>query len=281
LSAFEFDARMPLPRVRTIPPWLLKEWADADGKPYKAHEATPSELKALAAAYAGLPKPIQDVLLERLIAVYLVDGLKGNGITDWALDASSRPYVYTILNAAGFKQTVSKLMTERDLTLFRGKADFRVEAGDLNGIVYTVAHESAHAFDYVVNVTPYTEPGLHGILHPGAAPAAWDVWDDYAKPKPASDYPLRAKLRFYGFGAPELDSRQAGELCAQWEAGPFASYYGSRSWAEDFAELFVLRHLTQDLAQPVRRVCGGKAVSPWDNLKVRERAFRLTAPLYR
>jgi len=139
-----------------------------------------------------------------------------------------------------------------------------------------VAHESAHAFDYVERVTPYTEPGA-----PGAeAVEDWDVWSGYDKPKAGADYPLRAKLRFYGFGDPELKPGQAAELCSQWSGSPFASLYGSRSWAEDLAELFVMRHLTQDRKLPLREVCGGKARSPWDDPKVRARAQRLLKPLY-
>jgi len=163
--------------------------------------------------------------------------------------------------------------------LFRGPADVTVEAGAMKGIVYTVAHESAHAYDYVELVTPYTDENYLPAGRTGWT-AGWDVWADYAKPRPAADYSLRTKLRFYGFGEPELEPAQAPALCSQWAAGPFASPYGSRSWAEDFTELFVLRHLTQDLGQPLRRTCAGISYSPWDHPKVRARAKKLLAPLY-
>ncbi|MBI2385563.1 MAG: hypothetical protein HYV14_06080 [Elusimicrobia bacterium] len=282
LESYGFDPSVPLPRVKTIPPWLLKAWADTDEMPYEAYSPTAPEAAVLASAFDGLPPPMKKVLSERVIAVYLVKNLKGNGITNWVLDPSSRTYVYMILNPAGFRQTLSELMTERDLTLFRGKADLSVEAGDGPGILYSVAHESAHAFDYVRYVTPFTEPGLHRVLNPGfKGKKPWDAWSDYAEPKPAADYPLRAKLHFYGFGDPELAPAQAAELCSQWARTPFASFYGSRSWAEDLAELFVLRHLTEDLRRPLRRTCAGRTYSPWENPKVRARAERLLAPLYR
>ncbi len=282
LKSYDFDASIPLPRLRPMPPWILQKWKDMDEMPYEAYTPSLSEAKILAAAFAGLPAPMKKVLSERVIAVYLVKGLKGNGITEWVMDSSSRTYAYMILNPAGFRQTLSELLTERDLTLFRGPVDMTVEAGDWPGIYYSVAHESAHAFDYVRDVTPYTEPAIYEARHSGAkAAASWDVWAEYAKPRPEADYPLRTKLHFYGFGAPELDASQAAELCSQSAGTPFASFYGSRFWAEDMAELFVLRHLTQDLHQPLRRICGGKAYSPWDNPKVRERAQKLLKPLYR
>lgn len=281
LKSYDFDASIPLPRLRPMPPWLLKAWAETDGSPYEAYTPTAAEAEMLASAFAGLPAPMKKVLSERVIGVYLVKGLKGNGITNWVLDSSSRTYVYMILNPAGFRQTLSELMTERDLTLFRGPADLEVEAGAEAGILYSVAHESAHAFDYVRSVTPFTEPGLRDLLNPGVrGKTGWDAWLDYAEPKPEADYPLRKKLHFYGFGDPELEPSQAAELCSQWAASPFASLYGSRSWAEDMAELFVLRHLTQDRGQPLRRTCAGKTYSPWDDPKVRDRARRLLRPLY-
>lgn len=277
LESYGFDASIPLPRLRPMPPWLLEKWKDADGMPYEEYTPSPPEAELLAEAFAGLPSPMREVLSQRVIGVYLVKGLKGNGLTDWVLDASSRTFVYMILNPAGLRQTLTELLTERDLTLFRGPAEMKVEAGNLSGIFYSVAHESAHAFDYVERVTPYTEPGLPGAK----AVKEWDVWSQYDKPKAGADYPLRAKLRFYGFGAPELDPVQAGELCSQWEESPFASFYGSRSWAEDLAELFVLRHLTQDRKAPLRRLCGAKARSPWDDPQVRARAQRLLKPMYK
>ena len=282
LASYGFDAASPLPRARTIPPWLLALWKNADAMPYKAHVVTAKEKKILAEAFAGLPAPMRKVLSERLIAVYFIDGLKGNGITDWVLDPARGTYVYMILNPAGFQQTLSALLTERDRSVFRGKADVTVEAGEGPGILYSVAHESAHAVDYVMSVTPCTDGDHCATTRPGRPPARdWDEWKEYAQPKNPADYPLRSKLHFYGFGDPEIDAAQAGELCAQWAGSPFASFYGSRSWAEDLAELFVLRHLILDRGLSVRRACPGKTYEPWSNSAVRERALKLTHPLYR
>lgn len=281
LASYGFDAALPLPRLRTIPPWLLKLWADADGEPYEAYAPAARETEIVRGAVAALPEPMRRTLSERLIGIYLVKNLKGNGLTQWVPDASGKPHVYMILNSAGFRQTLSELMTERDLTAFRGPADLKVDAGDRPGILYSIAHEAAHAFDYVHSVTPYTDAGVYDASPPGAkTDKKWDVWAGYSEPKAAADYPLRVKLRFYGFGEPELEPAQAAELCSQWAASPFASFYGSRSWAEDFAELFVLRHLTQDLGLPLIRTCAGRRVEPWALPVVRGRAQRLLKPLY-
>ncbi|MDE2489810.1 MAG: hypothetical protein KGM24_03125 [Elusimicrobia bacterium] len=282
LASYRFDASRPADRrVARIPDWLLALWRQADGAPgYRAYAPTPAQRRILAETVDGLPPRLREALDERLIAFYFVKNLKGNGLTDWVLDASSRTYVYMLLNPAGFDESLSAALTGRERSAFRGKADVRVDAGPGgSGMLYTVTHESAHAFDYVRGLTPYTEPRL-GELLGRAAPNGWDVWESYANPRPADDFPARAKLRFYGFGAPELAAAEAPAVCAQLAASPFASLYGSRTWAEDAAELFVARHLTQDLGRPLRLICGGKSYEPMKNPRVRARAEKLLASIY-
>jgi hypothetical protein len=106
------------------------------------------------------------------------------------------------------------------------------------------------------------------------------VWSSYDRPLPADDYPARSRLHFYGFGAPGLDAAEAPAVCAELAASPFASLYGSRSWAEDVAELFVARHLTRDLGRPYRLRCGGTVFEPMSDPRVARRAERLLAPMY-
>jgi hypothetical protein len=282
LASYAPDFSRPLAaRAAPIPGWLLALWSRADEAPaYADHALTPKEKREFAAALDGLPPRMREVLSERLIAFYFVSNLKGNGITDWVLDASSRTYVYMILNPAAFDKTVSQVLTERERSAFRGVPDLAVDAGPGgSGILYTVAHECAHAFDYTRGLTPFTEGGLAARLGV-KAPASWDVWRAYGRPLPKNDYPARAKLHFYGFGAPELDAAEAGPVCAQLAGSPFTSLYGSRSWAEDAAELFVARHLTRDLGRPYRVLCGGKVYEPMSEARVARRAERILAPLY-
>ncbi len=281
LASYDFDASRPLgDRVRRIPRWLLALWAKADGEPrYAAYAPMPDERREFAAALDGLPEPMKKVLRERLIAFYFVSDLKGNGLTDWVLDSSRRTYSYMLLNPAGFHEDLSKLLTRRARSAFRGRPDLRVYAGEEDGIVYTVSHECTHAVDYAVHLTPYTEP-QQGKALGLSAPDGWDVWKAYALPRRRDDYPLRRSLSFYGFGGPNLDASQAPAACAQLAKSPFASLYGSRSWAEDLAELFVARHLTQDLHLPYRVLCGGKLYEPMKNPRVAARARDLLGPLY-
>lgn len=281
LSSYAFDASRPaVDRVEKIPDWLLKNWREADSNPgYEAYLPSKKERAEFAAALDGLPPRLKETLNERLIAFYFVKNLQGNGITDWVLDDSSRTYCTMILNPAAFNMSVSELLTARERSAFRGAADIAVEAGGDNGILYIVMHESTHAFDYVRRLTPATEGG-HAKALGLPVPDGWDVWRSYGVPRPEDDFPARERLTFYGFGGPKLDAAEAPAACAQLARSPFASLYGSRSWAEDAAELFVARHLTRDLGRPYRVRCGGKVREPMADPRVSERAERILAPLY-
>jgi hypothetical protein len=282
LASYSTDFSRPLAdRVAPIPDWLLDLWRKADEtRAYADHALTAAEKREFAAALDGLPAPMRAALSERMIAFYFVANLKGNGITSWVLDASSRTYTYMILNPAAFDKTLSQLLTERERSVYRGAADVSVDAGSGgSGILYTVSHEGAHAFDYARGLTPFTDPRSAAALRT-KAPVSWDAWGAYDRPLPADDYPARSRLHFYGFGEPALAAAEGPEVCAQLAASPFASLYGSRSWAEDAAELFVGRHLTRDLGRPYRLLCGGKVFEPMSRPRVAERAERILAPLY-
>ena len=96
---------------------------------------------------------------------------------------------------------------------------------------------------------------------------------------PEDDFAARAKLHFYGFGAPELEAADAPSVCADFARSPFASLYGSRNWADDAAELFVAYHLTRALGRPYRLACGGKSYAPMSRPAVARRAEAILAPM--
>ena len=49
------------------------------------------------------------------------------------------------------------------------------------------------------------------------------VWLAYDRPRPESDFPMRSRLRFYGFKEPELTSADAASVYAQLSSAPFAT----------------------------------------------------------
>lgn len=89
-------------------------------------------------------------------------------------------------------------------------------------------------------------------------------------------------VTFYGLGGgPKISFAEAPLLYAGFKAGFFASLYGSRSWAEDFAELVTMHSITQRLGQPYIITLDGPGgltvIEPMKSKKVFERAAMVVA----
>ncbi len=281
LADYDFDASRTLEqRIVPIPAKVLDAWRVADKEPaYAPYEPTVVEKAEFLTAIGALPPRLKQVLRERVIGFYFVSGLRGNGITDWVLDDKKDTYVYMILNPAGFKKSLAEALTGREGSVFKTPGALSVDAGaGGTGMLYTVTHESAHVFDYVVGLTRYTDEGHAKATGRYLKNAAGD-WLDYTKAAPASDFPTRSRLRFYGFGGSELAAAEAPAVCAQLKASPFASLYGSMNWADDAAELFLFDHLTRTLGRPYRYTCGGKVFDLVTPAR-KARAARVLKPLY-
>ncbi|MFA6030525.1 MAG: hypothetical protein WC969_11775 [Elusimicrobiota bacterium] len=284
LAHYQFDARRPLAdRVGVCPYFLLKTLREMDGRPdYKAYTLTPAERTLFLGYLEGLPAGMRRTFTEGLVGVYFVKGLMGNGLTSWVYDGSSARHAYIVLNPAGFERPLSETLREREASVFTGKLPLRVEtgSGDERGILYSLLHEGAHACDYIRGLTPWVEPFIvHAFPEGRSLKDSWDVWARHDRPRPDADFPLRKDLRFYGFSPPLIAPSQAPRLYRGFAGSPFASLYGSRTWAEDAAELVVFQHLTGKLRLPYAIVVGeGKEalrIEPMRSPKVRRRAARL------
>lgn len=280
LSSYKPDFSRPLEkRVDAMPEWLLQNWRDADKRPnYRNHELTDSERREFEKALAALPAKLRAALDSRVIGLYFIENLMGNGITDWVLDANERTHVYLAFNPAAFKKSVSQLLSERESSPFKGEAGVKVEAGADNGIVYSVAHEFFHAYDYVNGVTAYTDPG-HADAIGLTLERGWDVWAEYRRPSKAHDFPARERLNFYGFKPPLLEPSEAEAVCGQLSRSVYVSLYGAKNWADDAAELFLYRHLTKTLQRPYVYRCGKKSFDLGADQARQARAARILAPL--
>jgi hypothetical protein len=145
LSSYDFDNSRPLAdRVVEMPPWLLKAWREMDEAPqYAPYVPKDKEKREFDRNLALLPKPMKAAMKDRLIAFYFIENLKGSGLTDWVLDASSRCYVYVVINPVVFRQTLAQTIAERDQSVFRGKVDLRVDAG---GVIARKLSDDGGAF---------------------------------------------------------------------------------------------------------------------------------------
>jgi hypothetical protein len=115
------------------------------------------------------------------------------------------------------------------------------------GLIHTLSHEAAHIYDYANGATPYVETHLaRGQEAAGDKDFTTSVWKSYAQPLAQYSIPDRDRLAPYGLGA-ALPLSTALDQYAALAATPFASLYGSASWAEDFAEAAAWTYLRDKL----------------------------------
>ena len=260
LSFYNADLSIPIEsRMGLMPDKVVDLYRQIDGRPdYAAYMPTPKE-KVLFMKYLRLmPPAVERIFRERCVGLYFVTNLIGNGFTSWVLDENGKMYFTMALNPAAFTQSLSATLTERESSCFIPGNGWKisVDAGsEYKGMAYAVFHEGAHAVDYIIGITPLVDPGIpEGFRTKGRLKAEFEtIWAEYGKPLPRYDYKLRDQLTFYGLGGgPRIAFKDAAQLYDSLRDSPFISLYGSKAWAEDFAELSAFRLITQKMRQPYK-----------------------------
>jgi len=221
---------------------------------YHSYKPNRREVRRIRQALAALPPLTRSVLRERLLGLYFIRNFMGGGLTDWVVDSSGGMYVFMVFNPESLRKSISSWLTYRENSCFKddgSNTTITVSGGKkYSGFTYVLLHESTHAVDYVTHVTPYVEEGLRRTGHPRSTPFTDGVWNVLRKPLKQYDFPLRSSLTFYGLKEPEIPLSRSLEVYRGLEQTPFASLYGSMSWAEDIAEFVFFYHLTRKLGQP-------------------------------
>lgn len=259
LESYAFDPASPLEeRIGEMPQALLEHYRADDKRPgYASYRLSPAE-QALFSEYLALLPPVYGrVLRERCVGIYFLDGLIGNGITNWLAGPDGKVYFHITLNPAGFGKTISETLTERERSCFRPRTgwDLAVDAGDkYKGLLYTLLHEATHGVDYAAGISPRTDdtmPPYYWPDEPVANLFFYKRWEDYSVPLKKYDFPGRAKVTFYGLGGgPLLDMDEALGVYQGLVNGGFISVYASRSWSESLADMATFAILTGRLGQP-------------------------------
>jgi hypothetical protein len=237
-----------------------------------------------------LPGHYQEVLQQRLVAIYFINDLRGSGATDYILDAKGDIYTIMLFNPDTLKTDLSKWLTYRENSCFiRNTAGVKIDINcgtEYTGFLYALVHESTHVVDYVESYTPYVENNIAVIKEVKATstPFTNNVWNDLAAPVLSYDFPKRKNITFYGDGGPKINISDARELYEHLMVTPFVSLYGSMNWAEDFSDSMTFYHITRMLGQPyeIRYAKSGDQVRvfrPMESPKVKER-FSMFQKLY-
>ncbi|MCP4134285.1 MAG: hypothetical protein GY754_25145 [bacterium] len=256
IQLLSFDPSSPvISRIASCPNDLLKLWKKLDKRDnYSPYTPSRNEIKIIQEALNKLPRLHKKVLKERLIGIYFINNFHGSGVTDWTINSDNRIYTYIIINPSVLTKDFSTLVTQKDKTCFNindPSIDISINCGKkYSGFLYILLHESTHAVDYVVNITPYVEPDMvkYNKNAPQKTPFTKWIWDTYKKPETA--YPFRTDVTFYGFNkGPRVNIVRALDMYSSLSRSPFVSLYGSLNWAEDLAEFVTYYHLTQKLGE--------------------------------
>ena len=284
VRTYGFDPKSFLAsRIGPCPDFLLGALKEMDGREdYRPYILKPAEKRLLLDLLASLPAAMRRAFQEKLLGIYLVENFTGNGMSNWVLDERKKVHAWIVINPAAFKKSLSETLTGREASVFQGDAGVRVDCGTkYPGVLYTLLHEGLHAYDYVEGVTPYVERMVVQATKGGQGEgASWDVWAAIDKPRPEADFTYRDKLHFYGLGGgAAIPAADAAKVYEAFKKTPFASLYGSLSWAEDAAELFVFHHIVRVLKQPYAvRLKGRVVAEPMKDGQARARADRLYEP---
>ncbi len=255
---FKLDTNTSLmQRVSDAPSFVIKYLREMDSKTnYRPYVLLPSERVMLSNYLTMLPPIYARIFKQRLIGIYFVDHFLGSGMADWVIDSSGRVTTILMINPATMKNDISKWLTLKENTCFLPdkRIYVRVSCGtNYTGLLYILLHEGAHITDYVLGFTPYVEKGLKDVLMQSDKPTKFTarVWKEYSMPIKKYDYPFRKKADFYGFsGGPFISVTNALKIYKAMEKTPFCSIYGSKMWAEDFAEAVTFYHLTIKMGLP-------------------------------
>ncbi len=259
LAVFNYDPAAKFEdRIGKPPEKLLEQYRLMDARPdYLGYAPSPAEKKLIVEYLRLMPPVVERLFREKCVGLYFVKGFAGNGMTNWVVDEKGGIYFHMVLNPASLRQTLSETLTERERSCFIPADGWKisVDAGEkYKGLAYALFHEASHAADYIEGITPLVEPDFPGPYRPrfrGDNGLFTGVWKSYSVPAGGNDYPGRDRLTFYGLGGgPKIASAQAPEIYAGLGGSPFVSLYGSKSWAEDQAELTAYGLITGRLGQP-------------------------------
>ena len=258
-SNYSFDPDTPvLSRIYDTPDFLLTYLREMDKTDaYISYSPTDAERDQFEEYFKKLPPANQKVMKEKLIGIYFVENFIGSAMADYVLDEEKNLYNILIINPEVMKHTMSDWLTYRENSCFQQDREYEVQVDcgkDYTGLLYTLLHESTHLVDYQNSITPFTEYTsfvLTGEDFDRNNIFYKEIWKEYSTPRKCYIKDFTGKVSFYGLsGEPELKISDSRLIYDELMTTPFASLYGSMSWAEDLAELVTWDYYTRILKMP-------------------------------
>lgn len=238
----------PAKRVAVAPESVFTMFREAGMAPVN-HELTVLELAKIEKAFAVLPPLHQKILKGHLHSISFMDNMPNTALTSPVESPDSTKYFNITFRAGILHETISEWATWKERSCYEASTtptyELSIEAGGLDAIVYVLLHEATHVLDAILKITP---PVLdrEELLSP--TPLTEGIWYKMNVPNEKYIDSLLEKTRFRSGKIVPIAS--APEVYNALRKTPFVSLYGMASWAEDFAELATIYHLTKKMNQP-------------------------------
>lgn len=253
-------------RVQKMPADLLKATQDydrsigiEDSNHYVARTPSTEELELINSYYESLPIAYKKAFSEKLLAVYLVDGFAGAGMTDWLVDRDGHTYYYLVLNSSLFNLSLDDWLTYKENSIFDKSAvspRIRVRTNtNYRAIMYGLLHEGAHIVDYELGIAPYVDPLHRKVSGRTQVTSAFTdgVWLQRSQTVAQYNFMHRAVMNIYGeFAKKDLIPRvELPEMFSQLIQTPFVTFYSGTSWNEDLADYMTYQYIERSLGGTV------------------------------
>ena len=250
LSNHPFDPQSTLiERIKPIPKTILANLKEVDARnDYAPYMPDQNEISAIAAVLDVFPPLNIKIMKERLAAIYFVSNFSSSGYSDWLVDEHNKIYVYIVINAAALKTGIDEFLTRKEKSCFINDSnDFEIKISVSpvqKGFIYIMLHESCHVVDYVLGITPFTEPDIIPLREiPKETDFTLGIWRSYNQS--VVYYKFRERVSFYQ--TPQIKISEAESIYGEMSVSPFISLYGSLNWAEDLCEFLTFYHLTEKM----------------------------------
>ena len=213
---------------------------------YSSYELDNSEKQLFISYFEFLPNKFKKIIEAKVIGIYFINNFKGGGMTESVFDNNGNMYMVLFFNPEILKQNITQWIYFRDISAFnfydRGLAIEININENYYGLIHTLFHEASHIYDFYNYVTPYTEPFLQNEKTKFPTEFVKNIWKNYNEPIEKYNFINREKIYSYDLGE-RIDGNFAIGIYESLKNTPFTSIYGSKTWAEDFAESFTWYYL--------------------------------------
>ena len=262
ISSWNAAANRPLhERHGTAPKELLDYVARVNGRAAHAVQADTGFVDDVAAALHELPAVVRALLQDNFLGVYFVSGLGSSAATDIviAADGAFLGIAVALDVDAVAGRNANEWASWRENMPFKPAA-FRVAVRIANGdednrknaIQFLLLHEIGHVLAAGRGLVPdwwLPQDQLGSSADYAFLPISWQLAaDGSSMPLPHNDFPLRARLNYYGEAHLSADDiMPAYRALLQTD---FFTMYSALSPEEDFSEAFALYVHTELMQKP-------------------------------